>query len=133
VVTQTARGKLACRDISLLLIISLAVKITRNKQFVAKGCKASSAMDAVTIQSGVTWKQAYEWTEAHNVTLVGSACSPIGAAGGFAQGGGHGSLTNLYGLGVDRILEYKVSLQPEEHLHLTSYSIQISSLHQTAN
>jgi len=32
----------------------------------------------------------------------------LGAAGGWLQGGGHTALSNNYGLGVDRVLEFKV-------------------------
>jgi len=66
-------------------------------------------MDAITIQAGVMWQDVYAWTEERNITVLGSACIQIGAAGGWSQGGGHGSLTNMYGLGVDRVLQYKVS------------------------
>jgi len=34
----------------------------------------------------------------------------IGGAGGWPQGGGHGALSNVYGMGVDRVLQYKVRL-----------------------
>jgi len=33
----------------------------------------------------------------------------LGSAGGWLQGGGHGPLTPNYGMGVDRVLQFKVS------------------------
>ena len=35
-----------------------------------------------------------------------------GSAGGWIQGGGHGALSNTYGLGVDRVIQFKVCLIP---------------------
>jgi FAD/FMN-containing dehydrogenase len=42
--------------------------------------------------------------------LIGGASLSVGASGGWVMGGGHGALTNNYGLGVDNVLEMKVVL-----------------------
>ena len=37
----------------------------------------------------------------HNVIVVGGQARTVGAAGGWATGGGHSPLAHFYGLGVD--------------------------------
>ncbi|KAG6872370.1 hypothetical protein C0995_010289 [Termitomyces sp. Mi166 len=59
--------------------------------------------------AGVQWGEAYAFAEANNITIVGAGSDrSVGAAGGWLQGGGHGALSNTMGLGVDRVLQYKV-------------------------
>ncbi|KDQ50497.1 hypothetical protein JAAARDRAFT_63111 [Jaapia argillacea MUCL 33604] len=70
--------------------------ISYNPSFVPEGC--TKASPGVTMGAGVQWGEAYPFAEAHSITLVG----------GTFPGGGHGALTNTMGMGVDRVLEYKV-------------------------
>ncbi|KAF7373944.1 Cytokinin dehydrogenase 11 [Mycena sanguinolenta] len=56
-------------------------------------------------QAGVQWAEAYEFADAHNITLVGGSDKTVGVVGGWLQGGGHGVLSNTMGLGVDRVVE----------------------------
>ncbi|KDQ10551.1 hypothetical protein BOTBODRAFT_115628, partial [Botryobasidium botryosum FD-172 SS1] len=56
----------------------------------------------------VPTQKAVTAADAHGVTVVGDGCSSVGAAGGWALGGGHSHLTRLYGLGVDNILQFSV-------------------------
>ncbi|KAG9227194.1 hypothetical protein CCMSSC00406_0004267 [Pleurotus cornucopiae] len=58
--------------------------------------------------AGVMWGEAYAFAEAHNITVVGGSDKNVGVAGGWLQGGGHGALSNSMGLGVDRVLEFKI-------------------------
>ena len=107
----------------------LNFQIERNKNFVAKGGPSSTiGTDAVTLGAGVHWEKTYGWAESNNVTIIGGACPTVGqlefviafvitmsellsgAAGGWLQGGGHSALSNTYGLGVDRVLQFKVIL-----------------------
>ena len=50
------------------------------------------------------YKKAYD----NNVVVVGGNAQSVGAAGGYMQGGGHGSLGPKYGLAVDNVLEVDV-------------------------
>jgi hypothetical protein len=69
----------------------------------------------------------YQAADAHNVTVVGGAALSVGAAGGWAMGGGHSPLSHKYGLGVDSAFRSLVSscetcLSPQQML----YSIRLS-------
>ena len=55
-------------------------------------------------QSGVMWQDAYEFADAHNVTIVGGYAQSVGASGGWLMGGGHSVLSTHFGLGVDRVV-----------------------------
>lgn len=77
-----------------------------NPQFTPEGCSTASA--AVTVGAGVQWREAYNFADANNITLVGGSDITVGVAGGWLQGGGHSALSNTMGLGVDRVLEFKV-------------------------
>ncbi|THH16525.1 hypothetical protein EW146_g4120 [Bondarzewia mesenterica] len=74
--------------------------------FVPEGCATPSP--GVTVGAGVQWGEAYPFAEAHNITLVGGSDKGVGVSGGWLQGGGHGALTNTMGMGVDRVLQFKV-------------------------
>ncbi|KAF7344002.1 Cytokinin dehydrogenase 11 [Mycena venus] len=74
--------------------------------FVPEGC--SLAQPAATFGAGVQWAEAYEFADAHNITLVGGSDRTVGVVGGWLQGGGHGVLSNTMGLGVDRVLQFRV-------------------------
>ncbi|KAG6876325.1 hypothetical protein C0992_013354 [Termitomyces sp. T32_za158] len=80
--------------------------ITYDPAFVPEGC--SLPKSGVTFSAGVQWGEAYAFAEANNITIVGGSDRSVGVAGGWLQGGGHGALSNTMGLGVDRVLQYKV-------------------------
>jgi hypothetical protein len=58
----------------------------------------------VAPQAGVQFFEAFAFAEAHNVTLVGGSDATVGLTGGFTMGGGHGVLSPVLGLGVDRVV-----------------------------
>ncbi|XP_002982490.2 uncharacterized FAD-linked oxidoreductase ARB_02478 [Selaginella moellendorffii] len=62
----------------------------------------------VTIGAGVTWNQLYEAALEHRHDIVGASCPWVGAAGGFAQGGGHSLLSPVFGLAADNVVELQV-------------------------
>ncbi|KAJ7488991.1 hypothetical protein FB451DRAFT_1349558 [Mycena latifolia] len=80
--------------------------ISYNTNFVPEGCAKSSP--ALTVGAGVQWLQAYQFADAHNFTIVGGTDRSVGVSGGWVQGGGHSALSNTMGLGVDRVLEFKI-------------------------
>ncbi|KAF9046193.1 FAD binding domain-containing protein [Panaeolus papilionaceus] len=81
-------------------------EIRHDAAFTPEGCTTSHP--AMTVGAGVQWGEAYAYAEANNLTVVGGADKAVGVAGGWLQGGGHGGLSNTMGLGVDRVLQYKV-------------------------
>ncbi|KAJ7605971.1 hypothetical protein DFH06DRAFT_1384643 [Mycena polygramma] len=85
---------------SLALWMHNLKDMVNQPDFLPEGCSASAA--------GVQWAEAYEFADAHNITLVGGSDRSVGVVGGWTQGGGHSVLSNTMGLGVDRVLQYKV-------------------------
>lgn len=84
-------------------------QISYNHRFVPEGCRRSQpARPAVTLGAGVQWYEAYAFAEANNITIVGGTDRSVGASGGWLMGGGHSMLSNTMGLGVDRVLQFKV-------------------------
>lgn len=80
--------------------------ISYNPEFIPDGCTTPSP--GVTVGAGIQWGEAYPFAEAHNITIVGGSDKGVGVSGGWLQGGGHGALTNTMGMGVDRVLQFKV-------------------------
>ncbi|KIJ66529.1 hypothetical protein HYDPIDRAFT_26869 [Hydnomerulius pinastri MD-312] len=75
--------------------------------FVPQGSSATP-VPALTIGAGAQLYNIYAYAEANNFSAVLGACSTVGAAGGYLQGGGHGVLTPAYGLGADHVLEVEI-------------------------
>ncbi|KAI2473545.1 6-hydroxy-D-nicotine oxidase [Annulohypoxylon bovei var. microspora] len=61
------------------------------------------------IGSGNTWEQAYAFLEEYGLTAIGGRQNDVGV-GGFLLGGGMSAFCNLYGLGVDSIVNFEVVL-----------------------
>lgn len=74
---------------------------------------------AVKIGAGVRGFEVYEAAAAHDLIVIGGDCPSVGLAGGFTQGGGHSSLSSLYGLGADQVLEWEVVTAQGQHLVAT--------------
>ncbi|KAL9711397.1 hypothetical protein Ac2012v2_005943 [Leucoagaricus gongylophorus] len=92
--------------------------MTYSPIFVPAGCDVEPRQ-AVTFGAGVQWGEAYAFADAHNITLVGGSDVSVGASGGWLQGGGHGALSPSMGLGVDRVLEYKI-VTPDGKLRIAN-------------
>jgi len=63
--------------------------------------------------------QAFEAYEAANATghrVVGGTCATVGIAGGYSMGGGHSTLSSVYGLSADNVLEWEVVTGSGEHV-----------------
>lgn len=87
---------------------NLQPAIQLKKKFVAAGCAASTATTAVSFGAGQGFLGLYNFAEANNVTFVGGSSPTVGTAGGWITGGGHSSVSNTLGMGVDRALEMQV-------------------------
>lgn len=71
---------------------------------------------AVRLGAGVQGSEAYEAAKKRGLRVAGGDCRSVGLAGGWTQGGGHGHLGSLYGLGADNTLEFEVVTVAGEHL-----------------
>jgi FAD/FMN-containing dehydrogenase len=81
-----------------------------NAAFVPSGCAPAQAHQyhAMTVGAGVGWQQVYDWADSLNITAIGGYHQTVGASGGWLTGGGHSVLSPVYGLGVDRVVQFKV-------------------------
>ncbi|KAF9481267.1 FAD-binding domain-containing protein [Pholiota conissans] len=90
--------------------------ISFSEKFVPKGCPASKALPGVTQGAGVVHGDIVNFADAHGLTMPAGADNTVGAVGGFLMGGGHTPVSNIYGLGVDRVLEFEVVTPTGKHL-----------------
>ncbi|KAJ5978032.1 hypothetical protein N7501_001374 [Penicillium viridicatum] len=70
--------------------------------------KTARRYQAITVGAGVNFDEAYEFAQKNNVTILGGYSSTVGVSGGWVQNGGHSILSPVYGLGIDRVLEFKI-------------------------
>ncbi|CAE6490663.1 unnamed protein product [Rhizoctonia solani] len=82
--------------------------INYNEKFQPDFCSSVAATPAVTYGAGQDFASLYQFAEDNGLTFLGGTDKTVGAAGGWVQGGGHGMLSNTLGLGVDRVLQFKV-------------------------
>ncbi|TFK54250.1 isoamyl alcohol oxidase [Heliocybe sulcata] len=84
--------------------------ISYNAKFIPEGCSTSYNAMTIVIMSkaGVGWQDVYQFADEQNVTIVGGYHQTVGASGGWVMGGGHSILSPNFGLGVDRVLQFKV-------------------------
>ncbi|PYH42437.1 FAD-binding domain-containing protein [Aspergillus saccharolyticus JOP 1030-1] len=83
-------------------------KLEFHPAFVPEGCPSSAAAAAITAGAGINFDQVYRFAHDHNVTVLGGSSPTVGASGGFIMAGGHGLLSAQLGLGIDRVLEFKL-------------------------
>lgn len=69
--------------------------------------------------AGVPFKDVYEFADANNVTIIGAYHQTVAPSGGWVMGGGHSVLTPVYGLGVDRVLQFKI-VTPDGELRVAN-------------
>ncbi|KAF8868758.1 hypothetical protein CPB84DRAFT_1755767 [Gymnopilus junonius] len=82
-------------------------KLVLNRTFVPTGCSGNPTT-AITVGAGQQFETVYAFAAANNVTVVAGADPGVGLSGGWVMGGGHGGLSPSMGLGVDRVLEFKI-------------------------
>ncbi|QRV84446.1 FAD-binding domain protein [Ceratobasidium sp. AG-Ba] len=81
--------------------------INYTASFVPDGCSIPG-VPALTYGAGQDFESIYLFAEAKNITFIGGSAKTVGAAGGWIMGGGHSVLSNTYGLGADRVLQFRV-------------------------
>lgn len=79
-----------------------------NPAFVPAGCSPSTTYTAMTVGAGEGWQDVYEWADSLSITAIGGYHQTVGASGGWLTGGGHSVLSPVYGLGVDRVVQFRV-------------------------
>ncbi|KAF2276086.1 FAD-binding domain-containing protein [Westerdykella ornata] len=64
---------------------------------------------AAVVGAGVQGRELYRkaFAQSPKVVIVGGECPTVGWAGGYVQGGGHGPLSGIYGMGADNVLQFK--------------------------
>ncbi|ETS73175.1 hypothetical protein PFICI_15120 [Pestalotiopsis fici W106-1] len=77
------------------------------EDFVPEGCNDGVGR-AISVAAGESTGAAYEFADAQNVTILGGYSPTIALSGGWVQGGGHSPLAPVYGLGVDRVVDFKL-------------------------
>ncbi|KAF2447677.1 FAD-binding domain-containing protein [Karstenula rhodostoma CBS 690.94] len=65
----------------------------------------SAAVVGAGVQGRELFRQAF--AQKPPVVIVGGECPTVGWAGGYIQGGGHGPLTSIYGMGADSVLSFE--------------------------
>ncbi|KAG8770828.1 hypothetical protein FRC12_004022 [Ceratobasidium sp. 428] len=81
--------------------------INYSTTFVPEGCSVPG-VPALTYGAGQDMDSLFLFAETNNITFIGGSAKTVGAAGGWLMGGGHSVLSNTYGLGVDRVLQFKI-------------------------
>ncbi|KAI9708163.1 MAG: hypothetical protein M1820_004117 [Bogoriella megaspora] len=82
--------------------------LTYHASFVPSECDGQAGVSAITTGAGINFDQAYSFANANNATIVGGSGPTVGASGGWLQTAGHGVLSRVYGLGVDRVLQFEI-------------------------
>jgi FAD/FMN-containing dehydrogenase len=85
--------------------------VTVHDAFVPAGSPAgTTGGPAITVGAGTRWLEAYQALLPFDRYVQGGGCLTVGAAGGFIQGGGFGSLSRRYGTAAGNMLEAEVVL-----------------------
>ncbi|KAK0440217.1 FAD-binding domain-containing protein [Desarmillaria tabescens] len=83
--------------------------ISYEKTFVPQGCEATAdPVPAVTFGSGAQFSDLLAFANENNLTIPGGSDATVGVGGGYLQSGGHSPLSNIFGLAVDRVLEFEI-------------------------
>ncbi|OCL14667.1 isoamyl alcohol oxidase [Glonium stellatum] len=93
---------------SLALWTRKLVNLSYSSSFVPAGCATNASTAAITTGAGANFDDIYTFAHQHNVTFIGGYAATIGASGGWVMGGGHSVLSPVYGLGIDRVLEFTI-------------------------
>ncbi|KAM6494766.1 FAD binding domain containing protein [Amanita muscaria] len=99
--------------------------IAYDDAFLPSGAPSNaSTYKALTVGAGVQWNEAYAAADTHGRSIVGGDCPSVGAGGGWPQGGGLGSLSPSFGLGVDNVIQYTVVLANGQYVTANAYQYQ---------
>ncbi|XXG95857.1 hypothetical protein Hte_002128 [Hypoxylon texense] len=71
---------------------------------------------ALKLGAGIGVREGYEAADKYGLAVLGGSCATVGVAGGYSQGGGHGPLNSVFGMGADQVLEWEVVTAGGQHL-----------------
>ena len=80
---------------------SLMINLSNMKKYSVNGINN----DSITVETGLRWQEIYKIVNESNKIVVGGSSLDVGP-GGYSLNGGHSTLTPLYGLSSDYVLEY---------------------------
>ncbi|KAL4917320.1 6-hydroxy-D-nicotine oxidase [Aspergillus aurantiobrunneus] len=83
-----------------------------------KGRELSEDEGVARVGAGNRWGEVYAWLEGRGLTAVGGRDAEVGM--GFLLGGGYGAVPNLYGLGVDGVVNFEVVLPDRRIINANS-------------
>lgn len=105
----------SCAPGSLMIWTHRMRDVTVHDDFVPAGSPAGQdGVPAITVGAGTRWLEAYQALVPLGRYVQGGGCVTVGAAGGFVQGGGFGSLSRRYGTAAGNMLEAEVVLASGE-------------------
>ncbi|EIN11189.1 FAD-binding domain-containing protein [Punctularia strigosozonata HHB-11173 SS5] len=93
---------------SLALWMRKLTSLEYNASFVPENCNGSKPVPVITTGAGALFDDVYKFADAQNVTYIGGYAQTVGASGGFVMTGGHSVLSPVYGLAVDRVVQFKL-------------------------
>lgn len=77
--------------------------------FVPEGCQdGESVRRAMTAGTGSSTTSIHEFLSEHDSTFVGGFSGTVASSGGWIQGGGHSILSPVFGMGVDRVVQFRI-------------------------
>lgn len=96
---------------SLMLWMHHVQHITYNDTFTPEGCAEDGQHTygpVMTVGTGVSSDAATAFATAHNATLLVGSSPTVAISGGWILGAGHSVLSPVYGLGVDRVVQFTI-------------------------
>ncbi|KAL1872425.1 hypothetical protein Daus18300_004396 [Diaporthe australafricana] len=97
---------------SLTLWVHGLQNMTYHESFTPEGCSVENPDHlygtALTIGTGVSSDDATVFATAHNSTLLVGSSPTVAVSGGWVLGAGHSVLSPVYGLGIDRVVQFTI-------------------------
>jgi hypothetical protein len=95
---------------SLALWMRGLKNMTYEPEFTPAGCSSDDGepLRAITFGAGVNTDEALAFAHDYGVVTTTASGETIGVSGAFVLGGGHGFLSNSFGLAVDRVVQFTV-------------------------
>jgi FAD/FMN-containing dehydrogenase len=93
---------------SLVLWTQNLKSLKYDGHFVPLGCSLRETFRVITTGAGVNCGEAYEYANKVGATILCGNSPTVGISRGWVQNGGHSILSNAFGLGADRVVQYTV-------------------------
>ena len=95
---------------SLVLWVHQLQDMTYHESFTPTTCSAAEYNygTALTIGTGVSSDDATAFATAHNTTLLVGSSPTVAISGGWVLGAGHSVLSPVYGLGINRVVQFTI-------------------------